>query len=314
MNSFIWNPDPVAFTIPYLGRPVFWYGILFALAFFFAYRVVLKQLRAHLTAEEYSGEEVDKKGLGSTNNQMNVAAKRLVGSRQTYNLASKMTDKLSIWVVVGVVLGARLFHVFFYDFPAFCQRPFSLFNTWEGGLASHGGVIGAVLALMALLSLHKKLFSKVGLLTLLDMFVPAAAIMGVLIRCGNFINQEVLGKGSDLPWAVIFQNPIDGSYPIARHPVQLYEALFFLILFLLVPLLRKLFKRFHPGAMAGAFIALVFAFRFWVEDYKVEQSFVIDSSLNMGAWLSVPFIIVGLGLMAYAFSKNPSKKAQKNSV
>lgn len=306
MNPFIWNPDPVAFTIPYLGRPVFWYGILFALAFFFAYRIVLKQLKKHLTVEQ--------EGMGNQpDQQINTVEKRLIGKKEAYSLASKMIDKLSLWVVIGVVLGARLFHVFFYDLPAFLQRPFSLFSTWEGGLASHGGVIGALIALLALLTVHKKLFSKISMLTLLDMFVPAAAVMGIFIRCGNFINQEVLGKASDLPWAVVFERPIDGSFPIARHPVQLYEALFFLSLFLLVPLLKKAFRRFHSGALAGAFITLVFAFRFWVEDLKIEQSFVIHSSLNMGAWLSLPFVALGLGLMIYAFAKDPIKGAQKSS-
>jgi phosphatidylglycerol---prolipoprotein diacylglyceryl transferase len=284
MNPFIWDPDPVAFTLPFIGRPIMWYGVLFALGFFFAYLIVLQQLK------RFYRQDPD-----------------LESELELSKKAQKVIDKLLICVGVSLLLGARIFHVLFYESDQILFNPLKALNAWEGGLASHGGVAGALIGLIIAVKLHKTLFSQLGTLKILDLFVPAAAILGTCIRLGNFINQEVLGKAYTGLFSVLFLSPIDGSLAVSRHPVQLYEAIFFALMALLTPGLKSLLKRFGQGALAGCFITLTFIFRFWIEDFKIEQSQGFESSLNMGAWLSLPMILIGILLMAYAFFKGPLK-------
>ena len=285
MNPLIWDPDPVAFTLPFFGRPIMWYGVLFAFAFFFAYLLVLRQLKA------YYRQDID------LESEMEVGKK-----------AQKVIDKLLLWVGLGLLLGARLFHVIFYESDKLLKSPLQALNAWEGGLASHGGAIGALLGLILVVRLNRKLFDRLGVFKVLDFFVPAAAVMGTLIRVGNFINQEVLGRAYEGLFSVVFVNPMDASPIYGRHPVQLYEALFFLSMALLTPLLKRLFRSFGSGALSGCFIALTFAFRFWIEDYKLEQSSGFESIFNMGAWLSLPMIFIGLLLMYVSFSRDSAKE------
>lgn len=285
MNPLIWDPDPVAFTLPFIGRPIMWYGVLFALAFFFAYLIVLRQLKV------FFRRDLD-----------------LESEEQVSLKAQKVMDKLLVWVGVGLLLGARLFHVIFYDFDRLLSNPLQALNAWEGGLASHGGALGALIGLVLAVKLHKSLFSKLDILRILDFFVPAAAVMGALIRVGNFINQEVLGRAYDGLFSVVFVHPADGAHIFGRHPVQLYEAAFFASMALISPWLRHLFRRFGSGALSGCFICLTFAFRFWIEDYKLEQSLGFESIFNMGAWLSLPMIFLGLILMSIAFARDGAKE------
>ncbi len=259
---FYWDPSRavVPWNIPLLNRPILWYGFLFALGFLCAYGIVL-----HLLRQEKSKVE-----------------------------AKKIADSLTFYVIMGTVIGARLFDVIFYEnLDVIVHDPLSIFRVWEGGLASHGGALGIVVALILFQKRHK----FCSWYRLLDLLALVAGLAGFFIRLGNFFNQEILGKPTDLPWAVTFGHPADGSFPVPRHPVQLYEAFFYLGVFILLWFLRG---RWKEGRTCGLFLVLVFTFRFFIEFLKEEQSWLFLESpfpLTMGQLLSIPFIIWGLWLL-----------------
>lgn len=258
----IWDPqrEIVPFNIPFLNRPIYWYGFFFSVGILFAYLMLRK---AYLLFTK------DKNLL--------------------------LLDKLTFWMAFGIILGARLFDVIFYQgLFSFLSKPWRIFYVWEGGLASHGGVLGAIVAIFFYFYLKKK---EKDLPLFLDLITAPAAIAGGFIRIGNFFNQEILGKPSSLPWSVGFGHPFDGSTPlIARHPVQLYESFYyFMIGALFWRLIKRKSKKVGTGKLFGYFLILIFGFRFFMEFLKEEQSLVLQGNLlTMGQYLSLPFI--GLGL------------------
>ena len=155
---------------------------------------------------------------------------------------------------------------------------------------------GAIGIFIALYFLYRSYDKKYSYLRLLDLVVVPTAFVAVCIRAGNFINQEILGTVSRVPWAVIFAHPADGSLPIPRHPVQLYEAGFYLLTFAVLMLLWKKWCR-KDGKIAGLFFVLIFGFRFFVEFFKVEQSSYVHTTLTMGQYLSIPLIALGCFLL-----------------
>ena len=209
-----------------------------------------------------------------------------------------LSESIAFSCMLGAVIGARLGDVLFYqNWKHFIQDPFVLFRIWEGGLASHGGALGVIIAL--LITAKKNSMKKMGLslLSLLDLIVIPTALLGCLIRIGNFINQEILGTPSNLPWAVIFGHPADGSFPVPRHPVQIYEAMTYLLLFVVMgSMWKRWFMLLEPGKLFGLFLSLLFTARFLLEFLKIEQSEILPSSsfLTMGQYLSLPFIFTGL--------------------
>lgn len=263
-----WDPSPVLFTIPFLERQVAWYGCFFALGFVVGYFLILKLLQKEMQSEEE---------------------------------ALEVADRLLWLVVLGTVVGARLGHVFFYDWPQYYQDPISILKVWEGGLASHGGAVGVTLALLFFRWRHKKQYPDLCMWSLGDCLVIPTAFAAACIRIGNFFNQEIVGTFSTLPWAIVFGHPADGSPPLPRHPVQLYESLFY---FLVFALLYRLWKwEFSKGVYTGLFFSSVFTFRFFIEIFKRPQSQMLSeaSPIMMGQLLSVPFAIFGFYLL---FSRN----------
>jgi prolipoprotein diacylglyceryl transferase len=212
--------------------------------------------------------------------------------------AIQLTDRLTVYMVIATVLGARIGHLLFYEKPAsYLNNPIEVIQIWEGGLASHGAAVGIVLGLWLFSYRHR--VRGLTLLHLLDFVAVPTALAGTFIRVGNFFNQEVLGTPTDLPWAVLFGHPADHSLPIPRHPAQLYEALFYLAVFFI--LWRLSFRPkylLEEGKLIGLFLILVFGFRFFVEFYKVEQSRLIPTflDLTMGQILSIPAVIAGIWL------------------
>jgi len=180
--------------------------------------------------------------------------------------------------------------------------PLDIFKIWEGGLASHGGALGILLALGIFRWLIRSTIPALTFWTLADTIAVPTALTGAFIRVGNFFNQEILGTPSNAPWAVWFGQPADHSPPLARHPVQLYEAIAYLILFVILMVLWKKTKlRNKRGCIAGLFFILTFTARFFLEFFKTSQSIVIDeSSLQMGQYLSIPFICCGIVLVIYS--------------
>ncbi len=271
MSYIFWDPSPYVFdfNLPLLNRPILWYGFFFALGFFLAYLVLLNLLR-----KEFSSIE-----------------------------AKRLTEKLTLYVVVGTVLGARLGDLFFYqDWQTLLHNPSLVFRIWEGGLASHGGAAGILIALCLFVKKEK----KIGLLPLIDRIALCSGVVAGCIRLGNFVNQELLGIPTTLPWGVIFGHPADGSLPTPRHPVQLYESVFYFFLFFLLKFLWKNYPKLHlPGKISGIFILLVFGFRFFVEFIKEEASpyLPLHAPLDMAQYLSVPFIALGIFLLVWKRKK-----------
>lgn len=263
MISFLfinWDPKPEIFKIPFLDWPVMWYGVLFALGFFIGFYLFSSLL------------------------------KRLLGDTAQ---VVKIADRFTFYMVVGTVVGARVGHFLFYEKPSqYLLHPLSLLKVWEGGLSSHGAALGILLAVY----LFSRKVKHLGLsfLKLLDFVSIPTAFAGSLIRLGNFVNQEILGLPTTLPWAVLFGHPVDGL-KVPRHPVQIYESFFYLFVFGILYRLSFNKKYFNSeGKLIGLFFILVFTFRFFVEFLKVEQSQLISLKLTMGQILSLPLILAGI--------------------
>ncbi|CRX39250.1 prolipoprotein diacylglyceryl transferase [Estrella lausannensis] len=328
--SFYFDPDPIAFTVPYFDFEVRWYGILFALGFILGYffvervffrmidgtREILPRDIASMDALKKAVEKMrgvegetkvreDKAYLGLVNRSLasmpglktrSDIVKLFPGAvLPTKELASLFTDRLLWFIIAGCIIGARLGHVLFYDLHYYLAHPAQIFNLRAGGLASHGGAVGVMLGLYAYTALYRSRFSEISFLKLLDVVVVPTALVAFFIRIGNFINQEILGHPTDMPWGVVFGHPVEGGGAVARHPVQLYEALFYLFTYVLLLLLAN---RLKVGRLAGLFFLLVFGSRFVLEFFKEPQSLVINEhSLLAGQLLSLPFIALSLYLL-----------------
>lgn len=271
-----WNPPKDLFTVPLIDRPIAWYGFFFVLGIILSYVIVIAIFRTLLKEHQHMTDE-----------------------KEIRSLALSLTDRLTWYVVLGIIVGARLAHVFFYDWPYFKERPVEILYVSQGGLASHGGVIGILLAIALYRKSIAAKFPKFTFWTLVDCVAVPAALAGACIRIGNFFNQEILGTPSTLPWAIIFGHPADQSAPTPRHPVQLYEALAYLIIFIFTFSLWKWTQvRWKPGFITGIFLILLFTVRFILEFFKTSQSLLIDEThIQMGQYLSLPFIFVGCLLL-----------------
>jgi phosphatidylglycerol:prolipoprotein diacylglycerol transferase len=217
-----------------------------------------------------------------------------------------IVDQLTWVIIIATVVGARLGHVFFYDWHYYAAHPEMIFMIRQGGLASHGGTIAVICALFLFLRLNKKLMPGLTFLPLLDILAVPTALVAFCIRLGNFFNQEILGSESPLPWAIIFGDPSDGALPVPRHPVQLYEAGIYLAAFgLLHTLWRKHGATLKPGTLIGLFFVLVFGSRFFIEFLKLPQSMMLDESfIQTGQLLSIPFVVAGIVLLVKASHKS----------
>lgn len=214
-------------------------------------------------------------------------------------LATYLADRLTWFVVAATVIGARLGHVFFYDWPHYREAPLDIFKVWEGGLASHGGTIGIMLALYLYLRMIRGRFPEFTFIGLLDILCVPTALVAVCIRIGNFFNQEIVGPVTTMPWAIIFQHPSEDSVILPRHPAQLYEAIAYLFTFcVLYRIWKTKGENLRQGLLIGLFMIMVFGSRFLIEFLKMPQSMVIDESwLNMGQYLSLPFIALGCAFL-----------------
>jgi phosphatidylglycerol---prolipoprotein diacylglyceryl transferase len=219
---------------------------------------------------------------------------------------TRIVDEVLLYIILGTVIGARLGHVLFYDIDIFLKEPWRIFKTWEGGLASHGGVAGVLLGLYLFYRKLSKDYPRISFLEFLDTFMIPTAFVSFCIRIGNFTNQEILGIPTTLPWAIVFENPFDGSLITPRHPAQLYEAAFYIFTFGFLFALWFFGKVRKPGFLTGAFFLLVFGSRFAIEFIKPEQSSLLyeGGGLVMGQWLSIPLILLGAYLVARPENNN----------
>ena len=265
LSEIIWNVNPEIFSIGKFA--IRWYGLFFAMAFYTGYLIIDRIF----------------KNEGKT---------------------QVLLDKLTIYMALGTVLGARLGHVLFYQPDYYLKHPLEILMIWEGGLASHGAAIGILLSLW--------LFArKTGnsFLWIVDRIVIVVALSGFWIRLGNLMNSEIYGHKTDLPWGFKFVKDYEPGLPTslipACHPTQIYEVIAYTLIFLI--LLRYYWKHkgvVKEGFMFGAFLVTLFTVRFFVEFLKNTQvAFERNMFLNMGQLLSIPFVLIGIFLLIKANKK-----------
>lgn len=194
-------------------------------------------------------------------------------------------DTLMVVLTVAMILGARLFVVVLYNPSYYFSNPLEIPAVWHGGLSFHGGLVGMVLA--GYLFARKK---KISFLRLCDIFIVPLALAQALGRIGNFINGELYGTITSLPWGVKF--PAAEGF---RHPSQLYEALYDLVIFSFLFVQRN--KRYADGVLLSWFLILYPLFRFMTEFVRVPE--VMVGPLTLGQVLNIPMFLFGIGLLVY---------------
>lgn len=247
-----------------LGTPIRYYSLFFAIAFWLGYTIVSKMFKDQKLPEDW-------------------------------------VDKIFIYIVVATIIGSRLGHVFFYAWDYYKEHPIEIFKVWEGGLASHGGTIGIMLALW----LYTKYVSHKSYLWVVDCATVPVALAAFFIRMGNLFNSEIYGIPSNVSWAFRFLRLRPELALIPRHPTQIYEALFYLCVFGLLWYLywnKRMIER--HGFLFGVFMICVFGFRMFIEVFKENQEAFEESMiLNMGQILSIPFVLLGVGCLIYSLKQ-----------
>jgi len=212
----------------------------------------------------------------------------------------KSLDDLLLYALIGAIAGARVVHCLFYEPNYYLSHPIETLYVWKGGLASHGGMLGVLLVFYIY---AKK--QKLSYMWLLSRMTIPGTIVAASVRFGNFFNSEILGKESHMPWAVVFKN-VDN---IPRHPVQLYEAFSYLIIVLILWIIyKKVSYKFSAKLLPGVFATLLFTTRFLLEYTKIEQATYSPSvPFTVGQLLSVPFILLGVAWIVWAFKTTPKE-------
>ena len=264
LDYITWAANPDIISSPITVR---WYGLKFAIGFIIGYEIV---------ARIFKHEGAPERWLGI----------------------------LLIYVVIATIVGARLGHVFFYEWDVYSQNPIRILYIWEGGLASHGGTIAIIIAII----LYSIFVTKRSPLWTFDRLVIAIALVGGLIRLGNLFNSEIFGTATTLPWGFMFVRSREWHMLYegqAVHPTQIYEALCYFALFgLLMWMYWKKNAEERPGLIFGVFMIGIFLPRFLIEFIKNDQvAREATMSLNIGQQLSIPFILLGVGLIIYAMMR-----------
>jgi phosphatidylglycerol---prolipoprotein diacylglyceryl transferase len=246
------------------GFRVRWYGVLFALGFLLAYQVLQRILKSE-------GHGVD------------------------------VLDGMTMSAFIGTVVGARLGHCLFYEPAYYLSNPIDILKIWEGGLASHGGTIGILIAFWVY-ARHKK-FEYLWILSRAAIVTPIA---GACIRLGNLANSEIYGHATDLPWGFVF---IRAGETMPMHPTQIYEAAAYLAAFGLMMLYymsaKKKAAKPSKNLLIGLFLSLIFGARFLIEFVKHAQvDFENQMPLNMGQLLSLPFVLAGIYFIYKHFAES----------
>lgn len=259
--------DPIMF--PQIDPVIFsvgpiavrWYGLMYLIALGFAYFLAMREVKAGRSP--YSEQQV---------------------------------SDLLFYGFMGAVLGGRIGYVFFYQFERFLADPLYLFQITQGGMSFHGGLLGVIAVLFIFAKLTKTSLFQVG-----DFVAPLVPIGLGIGRLGNFINGELWGRTTDVPWAMIFP----GAGPDPRHPSQLYQ--FFmegLLLFVIVYMYSR--KPRAVGSVGGLFLAGYGVFRFIAEYFRQPDDHLglLTLGMSMGQWLSLPMVIVGAAIMTIAFKQD----------
>jgi len=237
-----------------------------------------------------------------------IYARAIILSPRLWNGSAPLTvvdfDDFVIWITLGIILGGRIGYVLFYNLPLFAAHPIQIFELWTGGMSFHGGVIGCAVAIV-LFALRR----HIAMLSLADVTAGVAPIGLFLGRLANFINGELWGRPSDVPWAMVFPN--GGAVP--RHPSQLYEAMLEgVVLFIVLGLLMRAGALKRPGVVTGAFALGYGVARITCELFRepdVQLGFLWGSQwLTMGMLLCIPLLLAGLAILAFALTRAPTAK------
>ena len=229
-----------------------------------------------------------------------IASHRLWGGPAPFTVLD--FDDFVIWITLGIILGGRTGYVLFYDLPLFAAHPLQIFELWNGGMSFHGGVIGCAVAIV-LFALRR----RISMLSLADVTCGVAPIGLFLGRIANFINGELWGRPTDVPWAMVFPN----GGPIARHPSQLYEAaLEGVVLFAVLALLMRAGALKRPGLVTGAFALGYGAARITCEFFREPDAQLgfLWGGLTMGMLLCIPLMLAGIAVLVVALTREPTTK------
>lgn len=254
-----WDVNPEIIRIGSFA--IRWYGLFFASSFFFGF-IIMKRI--------FKNE----------------------------GLKDDVLEKLTVYMAIGTILGARLGHCFFYEWGYYREHLSEILMIWHGGLASHGAAIGILASLWLFARKEKKSY-----IWILDRIVITVALSGFFIRMGNLMNSEIYGIETTLPWGFVFLNNNIFSAELGKviqenvpkHPTQIYEALAYLAIFILLYRLYWVKKGEHyQGLLISLFLILVFTARFFIEFLKEDQvAFEATMKFNMGQLLSIPFVAIG---------------------
>jgi phosphatidylglycerol:prolipoprotein diacylglycerol transferase len=211
-------------------------------------------------------------------------------------------DDLLVWAAFGVIIGGRLGQVLIYEPEFYATNPLEILKVWHGGMAFHGGLLGAALAIVLFARRH-----KVPVLAYLDVASAVAPVGLFLGRIANFINGELWGRITDVPWAFVFPNPDAGPFP--RHPSQLYEAaLEGLLLFLILFVATRLGALKRPGLVTGLFGIGYALARSFAELFREPDGYVLGP-ITAGMALSLPLLVIGIALVAHALGRRAPEPA-----
>jgi phosphatidylglycerol:prolipoprotein diacylglycerol transferase len=229
-----------------------------------------------------------------------ISSERLWGGPAPFTVID--FDDFVIWITLGIILGGRIGYVLFYNLPHFAENPIEILQLWNGGMSFHGGVLGCIVAIV-LFAMRR----GIRVLSLGDVTAAVAPIGLFLGRIANFINGELWGRPTDVPWAMVF--PHGG--PIPRHPSQLYEAtLEGVVLFIVLALLVRFGALKRPGVVTGAFAIGYGVARITCEFFRepdVQLGF-LWGGLTMGMLLCIPLILAGIAVLVVAFKRTTKLK------
>jgi prolipoprotein diacylglyceryl transferase len=261
-----WDVNPEIFRIGDVA--VRWYGLLFASSFLLGYIIMNKIFRNE-------------------------------------NLSEAMLDRLTIYMAIGTIVGARLGHCLFYEPEYYLKNPLEILAIWHGGLASHGAAIGILIAMWLFVRKEKKDY-----IWILDRIAIVVALAGFMIRMGNLMNSEIYGVETTVPWGFVF---LRNNEIAPKHPTQIYEGLAYLAIFILLYRIYWAQKGHHrQGLLISLILILIFTARFLIEFVKEDQvAFEAHMKLNMGQLLSIPFIIIGIVGLVWSIRANKRAEFSK---
>lgn len=270
---------PEAFSLGPLS--VKWYGISYIIGLFGAYFYAKRS-----SANQSIWQNTKASGDKAVGDSVLVPSKR--------NL-----EDLMFFSLLGIIIGGRIGFILLYDLGAYIENPIRIFKVWEGGMAFHGGFLGVCVA-----AIYLARSRKLKLVRVADILAISAPIGIGLVRLANFVNQELYGRETDVPWAVIFMR--DSFWLNPRHPSQLYEAfLEGLVIFLVLWLASRKFKILtRPGLATGMFLMMYGSFRIFVEFFR-EPDAALFGPLTRGMTYSLPMVIIGVLVILWASKRTP---------